>query len=184
MFRTKKLLTTMFFFALSQPQVSQAVSVTYDLIALGGNAFRYDYTISNDGSLGAGVAVELFDISFDASLYQESSLVISTSSPLNTEWDENILASAPGIPAIYDAFALNGGIAGGASATGFSVSFTWLGGPQGPGGQVFEIFDPVTFALLEAGTTNAASPVPVPGTMVLMVSGLLGFGRFVNRNRR
>ncbi len=165
--------STFLLFALSLPLTSHAINITYNLVALGGNNYRYDYTVQNDGTLGSGVAVELFDINFDTSLYQESSLVISTQPPLSTSWDENILASAPGIPAVYDVFALSGGIGDGASATGFSVAFTWLGGQQAPGSQSFDIFDPNTFALLESGATTASSTVPVPAAGWLMLSGLM-----------
>ena len=61
---------------------AHAISVQYGLTSLGGNAYRYDYSIANDGSLGAGVPVELFDIYFDPTLYLESSLNIVSSGPL------------------------------------------------------------------------------------------------------
>jgi len=39
-----------------------AISVQSQLFPLGGNQYRYVYTVTNDDSLGAGVAVKLFDI--------------------------------------------------------------------------------------------------------------------------
>ncbi|TNF34651.1 MAG: hypothetical protein EP315_06935, partial [Gammaproteobacteria bacterium] len=150
---------------------AQAVTVQYQLTSLGGDNYRYDYTINNDGSLGSGIAVELMDIYFDPALYLESSLLITTPAPLNLDWDENLLGSAPLVPAAYDLYALAGGVADGATLSGFSIEFTWLGGVTGPGSQDFEIYDPFTFELLEVGATTV---VPVPAAAWLMLSGLLG----------
>ena len=100
-----------------------------------------------------------------------------------TNWDENILASAVGIPAVYDAFASSGGIADGVTNIGFSVEFTWIGESQGPNSQSFEIYNPNKFDLLETGTTSSAV-VPVPSALILMASGLLCFGVHVKSNGR
>lgn len=171
-----------FFLALqSVPSYSHAAKITYDLASLGGDDFRYEYTVENDGSLGAGVAVELIDIDFDTGLYQEASLSIVTPAALSSEWDEIILGSGPSVPAVYDLFALAGGIADSESTGGFAVEFTWLGGAEGPGNQTFQIFDPITFALLETGTTTV---VPVPGALILLFSGLLGLGAFLRIPQR
>ena len=147
-----------------------AALVTYALIPLSGNLYRYTYTVSNDGSLGSGVAVELFDIDFPTDIYDENSLTIVTSSPLAASWNETILASAPGAPAVYDVFALVGGILDGGSAAGFAIEFRWLGGPNGPGPQAFAVFDPNTFALTQIGQTTA---VPEPSMLLLVSTALL-----------
>jgi hypothetical protein len=147
-----------------------ATSVQYDLVALGGDDYRYIYSITNDGSLGSGVALQLFDILFDPAQYLESSLTITTPSSPGADWDQIFLASSPGVSAAYDALALAGGIADGTTVAGFSVDFHWIGTGT-PGVQSFEIYDPGTFALLEQGVT--ASPVPVPAAMWLFSSGLL-----------
>ena len=146
---------------------AHAISVQYGLTSLGGNAYRYEYSIANDGSLGAGVPVELFDIYFDPTLYLESSLNIVSSGPAAVNWNQIILSSGPSIPAAFDALALNGGIANGAVATGFAVDFTWLGLGT-PGAQLFDIYSPTTFSLLGSGTTQ---PVPIPGTLPLIGLG-------------
>jgi hypothetical protein len=154
---------------------AQAISIQYDVIALGGNQYRYDYSITNDGSLGSGTAIQLFDILFDPANFLESSLTISTPSPLAQGWDQLILASAPGVPAAYDALATAGGIADGSTVGGFAVEFTWIGTGL-PGSQPFAIYDPSTFDLLSEGTTT--SVVPTPAAAWLLGSGLavlLGF---------
>ncbi len=162
-------------FSLTAP--AHAAIVQYNLVALGGNDYRHVYSVTNDGSLGSGVAVQLFDVLFDSAQYLESSLTITTPSPLSGNWDQLILASSPGLPAAYDAQTLTGGIADGATVAGFAVDFTWIGTGT-PGSQPYEIYDPGTFDLLEQGVT--ASPVPVPAALWLFASGLgtlLGFKR-------
>ena len=154
---------------LSLATSAHAIAIQYDLSSLGGNAYRYDYTITNDGSLGASVPVQLFDIYFDPALYLESSLSIATSGPTARNWDQIFLSSGPLIPAAYDALALSGGIADGAVVSGFAVDFTWLGLGT-PGAQLFDIYNPTTFALLDSGTTQAVS---IPGTLPLFGLGAL-----------
>lgn len=161
---------------------AHAASVQYNLVALGSNDYRYVYSITNDGSLGSGVALQLFDVLFDPTQYLESSLTITTPSPLSGNWDQLILASSLGVPAAYDALALAGGIADGTTVAGFAVDFTWIGSGA-PGSQPFEIYNPSTFALLGQGVT--ASPVPVPAALWLFCSGLgtlLGFRRASRRS--
>ncbi len=54
----------------------------------------------------------------------------------------------------------------------FVVNFVWLGNGE-PGPQPFEIYydDGNTFKILESGTTTS-SPVPLPSTLLLLISGL------------
>jgi hypothetical protein len=157
-------------FAVLIASPARATVVQYELLPLGGSQFRYVYTVSNDGSLG-GAAVNLFDVLFDPSLYSETSLSISTQPPLASSWNEILLASAPGVPAAYDALATGSGIAYGQTRSGFAVDFAWLG-TGAPGTQPFVIYDPQTFAVLEEGTTVSAVPLPPAGWLLL--SGVAG----------
>jgi hypothetical protein len=155
-----------------------ATIIEYDVLDLGGSNYRSTYTVINDGSLGPGVPITLFDIEFDPSLYLESSLTITTPAALQAQWDELIFPSVPGLPAVYDVFALGGGVAHGASVSGFSIEFQWLGSGL-PGSQLFQIYDvdPVTGAttLLETGLTRArAIPMPEPQTSWLLMLGAVG----------
>lgn len=183
-FSVRKLLITAV--CLSGILSSQAFAtiIDYSLTSLGGTQYRYDYTVTND-TLGG--AIELFDISFDPALYDESSLTVVSGAGVSAAWSESLLASAPGFDALYDAYALSGGIAVGASQSGFAVEFNWLGA-GGPGAQLFEIYDATTFALIDTGITTLLSgpgptPVAEPTSLGLLGLGLLGLWGSV-RGRR
>ena len=157
---------------------AHAVQIAYDLESLGGNGYRYTYTVTNDGTTGG--AVELFDVLFDPALYDESSLTIATNDPPSSSWDQIILASGLSVPAAYDALSLTGGIPIFGFETGFKVEFQWLGADL-PGAQGFAIYDPVTFDLLESGNTTV---VPLPGALPLFLSALGGIGVFGRKRAR
>lgn len=160
---------------------AHAVIITYDLASLGGNQYRYDYTLTNDGSITNDLA--LFDILFDPSLYDEASLSIVSDSLLTADWDQLFLGSGIGVPAAFDALALGDGLSIGETVAGFSVSFAWLGADL-PGAQAFEVYDPSTFDFLGGGTASLrpATSVPEPDTLALFALGLAGLG-FTKRKR-
>lgn len=165
-------------------QTANAIAINYNLIALGGDDYRYEYTVTNDGSLGAGIALEWFAILFDPVLYDESSLTIVTADPPASDWDELILGSGLLIDAAYDVFALAGGIADGGNVTGFAVEFTWLG-TGAPGAQPFEIYDPVSFDVIETGSTHTTvSAVPEPGTLTLLFISVMAAVAVMRRKRQ
>ena len=159
--------------------------VEYNLTSLGGSSYQYDYTVSNDGSLGLGVDIEWFAILFDPSIYNEASLTIVTPDPPASDWDQLILGSGLLVPAAYDVFALSAGIAQGDSVFGFAVQFDWLGLGT-PGSQSFEVYDATTFDLIYQGSTTTAtttSTVPTPSTLLLLLLSVLGLWLFKVKRR-
>lgn len=157
LFRMFGVCTPIFLLALQ----ANADTIDYSLSNLGGNEYQYNYAVSNDGSLGTGVPIQLFDIFFSPALYEAGSLDIVTPDPLNSQWSQLILSSVGTAPAEYDALALGGGIPTGDTVSGFAVQFEWIG--QGlPGAQLFEISDPNTFNVLESGQTVQAGQTAVP----------------------
>ncbi len=159
------------FALLTTAGVSHAGILDYTLTPLGGTSYRYDYTVTNDGSIAP--TISLFDISFDTALYDESSLTNLSTAP---GWDILFLGSGIGIPAAFDAFATGPGIGLGESVGGFAVSFTWLG-IGAPEAQAFQIYDSSTFDFLGEGASTVAPPstsVPEPGILALFGLGLVG----------
>ncbi len=143
---------------------ANATTINYDVSNLGGNTWEYNYTVQNDSMAGD---IEEFTIWFDYALYDN---LVVTSPLLN--WDEIVIQPDTFIPddGFYDALALSSGIAPGASETGYSVSFDWLG-TGAPGSQLFEIIDANTFDIIDSGNTSA---VPEPSTFLLIGAGLMG----------
>ena len=150
-----------------------AIVIDFNTISLGANQYRYEYVVRNDGSLGPGVSVALFDIEFDPVLYRESSLTIVTPDPLKSQWDELLLASAPGLAAAYDALALAAGVGVAEVVSGFAVEFEWLGSGR-PGTQTYLVFDPNTNAIIETGQTGA---MPEPASIGLLLLGFVALMR-------
>jgi hypothetical protein len=138
---------------LASASYAGAFVISYSLVDLGGNRFRYEYTISNDPAQpGAGIV----DLLFDPSLYDQASLTDASSGPATTDWNRTFLASGIGVPVAFDALATSGAIPAGGSSSGLAVEFRWLGAGS-PGAQDFEIYDPVSFARLGRGTTAATA---------------------------
>jgi hypothetical protein len=148
-------------------QANASTVIDYGLIALGGNEYQYNYSVSNDGSLGPNVPIQLFDIFFNPALYEAGSLDIVTPEPISSEWSQLALASVGTTPADYDVLALDGGIPVGDTVSGFAVQFEWIG-QNLPGAQAFEISDPNTFDVLQSGET-ATTPEPSTFWMLAML---------------
>jgi hypothetical protein len=164
----KLMLTSLLLVFLLVPvAISGATTISYEATDLtdttpGEDLWQYSYTVDdflfNNMNYG-------FTIFFDYSLYAD----LEDPPPyVNSDWDLLVWQPDSGIPddGAYDAFAL----ADGASlADPFTVSFVWLG-IGAPGAQSFDVYD-TAFDTVESGQT---APVPEPGTILLVGSGLLG----------
>ncbi len=163
------------------------VTIGYELTALAApGRYEYRYTLTN---VSLAPPLSWFSVDFDTALYDESSLVITTTSL--GDWSEQLLASIPalGVPAQYDAYKTVGaGLGIGDTETGFTVEFNWLGTGT-PGSQAFTIYDPATLDVLVTGvTTGEGEPppngAPEPSSAALVLLALCGVTARRRRSRR
>ena len=167
-------------------QQAFADPIFYEVENLGGDEWRYSYTVGND----TGGPIDWFTIWFDPALY-EFSLVDLGGPDLEVDpgdydgpadWDLFVAAPDPLFPGpiddqfgFYDAFCFFCAVEPGTETSGFTMIFTWLGGPAtAPGPQPFTLFgenlpaDPTLFTELRTAS------VAEPGTLALLALGLLG----------
>jgi len=141
---------------------AEAITYSYDINHLSSGRWQYDYTVTNDKS----DPVSEFFINFDYWLY--SGLQVE-GAPSNwfTQVQEPSFESAGLQDGYLNAINLDGNlILPGGSLDTFSVSFDWLGS-EGLTPSDQPIYTPLP---PPPGTT----PVPEPGTIVLLLAGLAG----------
>ena len=160
-------------------QNSYATNITYDIQNIAGNTWEYAYTVVNDA---LSVDIEEFTVYFDLGLYEN---LVVTSIP--ADWDPLVIQPNPLVPddGLYDALALVSGIAPGGSLGGFGVQFDFLGAGM-PGGLLFDVVDPDTYASLDSGVTQSSTvpePASEPAVVWLLCSGLLGLVGMTRKQR-
>jgi hypothetical protein len=185
---------------------AQAVAspILYEVESLGGDAWRYTYTVGNDTS----APIESFRIYFDYGLYEFDLVEVEPFPGFVAEevdpetyagpadWDvwvaptDNILGEE--FDGFYDALALGDPIAPmdftypiatAELLSGFSVAFRYLGSGT-PGSQFFELLDAFGTEVRGTGFTEPMRvTVSEPGTPLLLAVGLLMAGWSRARSR-
>lgn len=166
--------------ALGFPTATRADDIVYEAIDLpdvtpGQDLWRYNYFVSGF-SFQANQAI---NIVFDRSLY---SGLEDPPPPVNANWNVFVLQPDLMLPddGSYNALAL---VNAPSLDNIFSVSFVYLGSGT-PGSQFFNIiqFNPQGgfVGILQSGNT---SPVPEPGTVLLLLSGLIGLAGSIAKSR-
>jgi hypothetical protein len=151
-----------------------AAVITFNPSKLTATRWLLEYRIE------AGPPFQEFSIYFDRLRYSNLSVEGAPA-----DWDAIVLQPDASLQSdgIFDALALDGGLSQAQTITGFRVSFDLADG-LAPAAQRFEVFDPLTFSVLESGRTLPLNgpAVPEPDTLLLCLGGLLAL--LLNSGRR
>lgn len=148
--------------------VCHATLISYSATNVAESTWRYDYSIANDTLLDS---LEEFTIYFDQDLFANLQVA---NSPLS--WDSLVVQPDEFLQSdgFFDALTLDLGLSPGGTLAGFSVLFDFLGS-DAPGSQRFEVVNPISFDVLDAGFTQPqVTSVPEPSPLALLSLGLLG----------
>ena len=144
--------------------VYEATDLT-DLVP-GEDLWKYTYTVSGY----TFNSESLFGTYFDGALSSN----LKDPTPNNSAWKSLVLPGDDADPtSIYSAFSL---IDAPSLEDPFMVSFIWTG-TGSPGPQEYFVVD--SAGIFAEGTTQSSvPPVPVPSSVILMISGLIGIAGF------
>lgn len=160
------------------PLRSDATAIYYELASLGGNTWRYIYTVVNDNP-PLGQAIEWFQIQFPGA----TALTAASGPSITSRWDEAIFPEVLGVePATYDVLARLDGIGSGQHETGFAVDFSWTGTGL-PASQSYSILDPASLGVIADGQTLMAAGTPVPGSLWLIAPAVMVLNGWRHRVR-
>lgn len=165
-------------FSMCFAPLAVAAGIQYSLSSLGGDSWRYDYTLNNSGpSLSFDELTIFFDL---------PGVVSIDSFAVPVGWDPITVQADPGIPdgGFVDAVHSAGLLAAG-SFSGFSAAFHYAPGMT-PGAQTFQLISSAAFDIIKTDLTTkvpVVNAVPEPSTYALMISGL-GLMGWAARRRR
>lgn len=156
---------------------ASAAEIEYELVPLGADTWRYEYSLTNTSS----ASIFEFSIFFEDASF--SSLAVG-STPAN--WDSIVVQPDVGLGSdgFVDSLSLSGGLAPGGTLSGLSVTFSSLG--VTPGAQRFTVVDPNTFETIESGITIPAgvtTPIPEPSSLALLGVGLFALIPGIRRRK-
>jgi hypothetical protein len=185
------LLSVALFLAFCAAQTAEAAVISYTTAqdALKEDRWYNTYRVFNDSTTDY---IDAFTIYFDYGLYDGLDVVVYPSGWDSAFWDPGITfgVEEPGEVVIW---AYGAGIAPGESLPGIVVvGFDWLAGGTPGGNQAFNILDPDNdylpfedrggWASFDAGEPGA--PVPEPGTLALLGTGVVGLAAYCRRMRK
>lgn len=168
-------LVLVLFFAGAVPVVqADPIGVTYTATQISGSEWQYNYQLTGSFVSGDDLAV-YFPLATSSNLVD-----LATG---GTDWTTFVFQPDPNLPADgeYDMVAT---IDNPSLAPSFDVQFDYSG-TGSPGPQEFTLYDP-NFNMLANGETAPASspsPIPEPGSLLLLGSGLLGLSVYAKRRR-
>lgn len=138
--------------------------IWFEVEDVSGGRWQYTYDVANVEFLAG---IDEFTIYFPDDLYD--GLVVETTGVLAAMWNEIVWDPIVGVAVDggYDVLAVSSPIGASMTASGYSVSFDWLGDGI-PGSQYYEIVNPNTFETVDSGWT-----VPEPGMLLLFGLGVL-----------
>jgi hypothetical protein len=153
---------------------ANATDVSYDPTNVGGNTWQLSYDVTNNSLT---VPISELTMYFNPSIFSDVAVgptqPAGWKNPVAVQSDPSFLPDLSGY-GFFDTIASTNGIAVGGSLGGFTVLVDYSGTGT-PGSQIFQIVDPTTFTTLEQGQTKLS--VPEPGTVGLLVLGLIGLTR-------
>lgn len=161
-------LIAVLFCALITIDMVEAAIITYEAtdltdVNIGEDLWQYRYSVSEHSfSQEHGLTIH-----FDIEQYAQLEAIQPDAYP---DWDLMTFQPDPNAApsaGLFDALAL---VDNASLADPFIVNFVWLGSGD-PGAQLIEIYG-LNFEVMESGDTAA---VPLPSSMLLLLSGCLGF---------